>query len=142
MLVSAIGFLLKLKSKTPSLLEHEDPVIWKIYPIEYIIAEKLQTLLDRGSANSRAKDVYDLIFLFPRTHDWKALFSSIKDTFENRETYLPDSFEKKAAQIDKTILSHGWPGVKILQEKLDFNSAWALLMKNLHGLDSEFFNLR
>jgi predicted nucleotidyltransferase component of viral defense system len=142
-----VGFSDRLSSKVetqimPSLLEHEAPVVWKIYPVEYIIAEKLQTLLDRGSANSRAKDVYDLIYLFPRTHDWNELITSIKSTFENRETDLPDSFEKKAALIDKTILSHGWPGVKILQKKPDFTSAWALLMKNLRILDLKFLNLR
>lgn len=122
----------------PSLLEHEDPVTWKVYPIEYIIAEKLQTLFDRGSANSRAKDVYDLIYLFPRVSDRKALNAAIRKTFENRDTEIPESFAKQAAEIDKTILSHGWPGVKILQEKPDFESAWKNLLRHLKRLDEDF----
>lgn len=108
---------------------------WRIYPIEYIIAEKIQTLLDRGSANSRAKDVYDLIHLFPRSQNQDALMSAIRNTFENRKTEFPKSFVQQVGQFDKTILSHGWPGVKILEQKPDFEAAWTLLMGFLQNLD-------
>jgi len=92
-----IGLSDRLSSKPesqvmPSLLEHEEPVTWKIYPIEDIVAEKLQTLFDRGSANSRAKDVYDLIYLFSRGNNCGPLIAAIKRTFENRGTDLPRSF--------------------------------------------------
>lgn len=137
-----IGFSDRLSSMPesqvmPSLLEHEDPVTWKIYPIEDIVAEKLQTLFHRGSANSRAKDVYDLIYLFPRTNDRRALIAAVRRTFENRETIMPKSFERQAAEIDKTILSYGWPGVKILQGKPDFEAAWAMLMGHFLDLDKD-----
>lgn len=138
-----VGFSDRLAAKPenqvmPSLLEHEDPVTWKIYPIEYIIAEKLQTLFDRGSANSRAKDVYDLIYLFPRAGDRYSLMTAIKRTFENRGTAMPESFMEQATGIDKTILSYGWSGVKILQEKPNFESAWNTLVIHLKGLDEDF----
>lgn len=126
----------------PSLLGHEGPVTWRIYPIEYIIAEKLQALFDRGSANSRAKDVYDLIHLFPRANDRHSLATAIQRTFKNRGTAMPESFVKQAAGIDKTILSHGWPSVHILREKPDFESAWNMLMGALQGLDEEFSTSR
>ena len=32
----------------------------KVYSLESVIAEKLQTLLSRGISNSRSKDFYDL----------------------------------------------------------------------------------
>lgn len=140
-----IGFSDRLSSKPesqvmPSILEHEDPVTWKIYPIEDIVAEKLQILFHRSSANSRAKDVYDLIYLFSRENNRGFLIAAIKRTFEHRGTNLPRSFTEQAAQIDKTILSYGWPGVKILQDKPDFEAAWEMLMNHLRDLDKDFAN--
>jgi predicted nucleotidyltransferase component of viral defense system len=137
-----VGFSDRLSSKPesqvmPSLLEHEDPVTWKIYSIEDIVAEKLQTLFHRGSANSRAKDVYDLVYLFPRANDRKILMMAIKRTFINRGTVMPESFVKQASEIDKTILSCGWAGVKILQDKSDFESTWRALLHHLKTLDED-----
>src|SRR5207253_1224619 len=40
----------------------EGEISWQVYPIETIVAEKLQTLIERGGDNSRAKDVFDLHF--------------------------------------------------------------------------------
>ncbi len=135
-----IGFSDRLPTKPasqlmPSVLEYETPVTWKIYPIEYIVSEKVQTLFDRGSANSRAKDIYDLIYLFPRCQNHGALLSAIRRTFENRGTPLPESFAKQASQFDKTILSHGWPGVKIIGQKPSFEEAWSMLIAALKNLD-------
>ncbi len=38
-----------------SILPEEDQITWKVYPPEFIVAEKLQTFVKRGSANSRVK---------------------------------------------------------------------------------------
>ncbi len=135
-----IGFSDHLPTKPadqimPSILEHEEPVTWKVYPIEYIVAEKVQTLFDRGSANSRAKDIYDLVYLFPRCQDQAALVSAIRKTFENRRTPLPDSFAQEADAFDKTTLLHGWPGVRILEEKMEFEEAWKTLMNHFEKID-------
>lgn len=135
-----VGFSDRLPQRLPyktmnSLLNHEAPVSWKIYPVEYIVAEKLQTLFDRGSANSRAKDIYDLIYLLPLCKNKKALSGAIKTTFENRDTKIPDSFEAQANKFDRTILASSWPGVKILKEKMDFETAWKTLMGFLAELE-------
>ncbi len=111
-----------------SVLEYEEPVSWKVYPIEYIVAEKIQTLFDRGSANSRSKDIYDLIYLLPRCSSRAALTEAIKNTFENRKTQIPESFLDQARKLDTTILSHGWPGIHILKEKPSFIEAWNMLL--------------
>lgn len=137
-----IGFSDKLPTRPanqvmPSVLEHEEPVTWRIYPAEYIVAEKVQTLFDRGSANSRAKDVYDLICLVPRCRNQGVLMSAIRKTFDNRGTPFPESFVKEAGRFDKTILSHGWPGVKILERKPDFETAWGMLMTAFKKLDEK-----
>ena len=110
-----------------SLLPYEEPVSWRIYPIEYIVAEKIQTLYERGSANSRAKDIFDLIYLIPRCEDLVALRVAIDQTFKNRNTKLPESFVASANEFDRMILASGWPGVKS-GDKPAFESAWQNLM--------------
>lgn len=124
----------------PSVLKHEELVTWKIYPIEYIIAEKLQTLFDRGSANSRAKDIYDLNYLFSLFEAQDEWRSAIKETFKNRGTALPKSFAKDISQFDQTILKAAWPGINVLDDIMDFNAAWKALIKFLKGLDKQFQN--
>lgn len=120
----------------PSLLEHEEPVTWKVYPVEYIISEKVQTLFDRGSANSRAKDLYDLNYLFPRCPDRGKITDAIRETFKHRDTPLPSSFLTEAEGFDKTILKATWPGVRVLGKKVDFDEAWKTLMNHLAEADA------
>ena len=49
-----------------SLMKGESPISWKVYPPEFIFSEKLQTLVQRASSNSRGKDVYDLTLIFDK----------------------------------------------------------------------------
>lgn len=123
------------KQVMPSILRHEEPVTWKVYPLEFIMAEKVQTLFDRGSANSRAKDIYDLVYLFPRCQDKAALVSAIKTTFKNRGTPLPNSFAEQAERIDRAILSLSWPSVEVTEDKPPFDKAWKELIKHFQAID-------
>lgn len=134
-----IGFSDRLLEKParqamPSVLSNQEPVTWRVYPLEFIVAEKIQTLFDRGSANSRAKDVYDLNYLIPRCANQEALRAAIVQTFENRGTTLPASFEKDASQIDITLLSRSWRSVEI-KNKTDFGSIWKKLLGDFKIID-------
>ena len=136
-----VGFSDRLPAKPsnstmPSLLDHETPVSWKVYPIEYIFAEKLETLYDRGSASSRAKDIYDLVYLIPMCKDKKKVVEAIRQTFANRSTELPPSFVKKALGFDKTTLMATWPSVKVMDEKVEFDETWNELLKQLAEMDA------
>ncbi len=138
-----VGFSDRLPTKPanqtmPSVLEYEEPVTWRIYPIEYIIAEKIQTLFDRGSANSRAKDIYDLIYLFPRCSNWTKMISALQQTFKNRETPIPSSFFTHVKDFDRTILKAAWPGIKVLDEKNNFDKTWEILTNHLKDIDEYF----
>lgn len=120
----------------PSLFPSNEPISWKIYPIEQIIAEKLETLVQRGIGNSRAKDVYDLVYLMPRCTNRKQLLDSIKHTFANRETPLPESFAEVTIQMtDLSVLQAAWPGVKITEAKPTFEEVWKMLLGSLQELD-------
>lgn len=59
-----------------------------VYPPETIFAEKLETVLSKGAANSRMKDYHDLLLLTREPHviDIDKLQVSLKSTFSNRGT--------------------------------------------------------
>jgi predicted nucleotidyltransferase component of viral defense system len=138
-----IGFSDNLLSDPPpqqmlSILQDVEPVSWKVYSPEQIISEKLETLFQRGVENSRAKDVYDLVYLLPRGQDKKVILSAIHNTFENRGTPLPKSFFEEAKKIDDlTFLEMAWPGVRILKNKSSFDDTWNALLECLKKLDEE-----
>ena len=61
------------------------------YNIESIIAEKFQTVINRGILNSRMKDYYDLYYLLTyKEISKKQLKNAIIRTFEKRETDIND----------------------------------------------------
>lgn len=57
------------------------------YSLETVVAEKFQTMIDRGRFNSRMKDYFDLYRIFSvHQFDNTLLSEAIKATFENRGT--------------------------------------------------------
>jgi hypothetical protein len=61
-----------------------------VYPRETVVAEKLETIVLMGVANSRMKDYFDLWMLskhFPG--DPSLLRQAIRSTFERRGTAVP-----------------------------------------------------
>lgn len=75
----------------PTLLPLDPPVV-RAYPLEAVIAEKLQAMVVLGIANSRMKDFYDLWTLATTEQfDIRQLARSIEATFERRQTPLPEA---------------------------------------------------
>ncbi len=74
----------------PVLLDYPAPRI-RAYPKETQIAEKLQSMVFLGMANSRMKDFYD-IYILSKTFSFDAniLVKAIKATFERRGTQIPE----------------------------------------------------
>lgn len=130
------------KEWMPLLFPFEEPISWRIYPLEQIIAEKLETLFSRGSTSSRARDIYDLIHLLPRAENNGTLLQSIAKTFDNRNTPLPELFVEEAGSFDLTVLKAAWPGVRVLENKIPFEEAWRLLMNSLKEIDDLDFQRR
>jgi predicted nucleotidyltransferase component of viral defense system len=73
----------------PTLLTFPEPHI-RAYPLEAIIAEKLQTMVYLGIINSRMKDIYD-IYMLIESFDFsgQVVSRSIKETFKRRKTTIP-----------------------------------------------------
>lgn len=75
--------------KYPTLLEFPAPRLLA-YPRETVVAEKFQSMVDLGIANSRMKDFFDLWFLTGHFEfDGPRLSRAIQKTFERRKTTLP-----------------------------------------------------
>ena len=65
-----------------------DYISLEVYPAETIFAEKLETVISRGAANSRMKDYHDLLLLCREDGllDKTRLKDNIAKTFQNRGT--------------------------------------------------------
>jgi len=97
-IVDPVKYAIPLTSSSKGdLFEHS--VSLSCYPKEFILAEKLETIIYRGSFNSRMKDFHDLFSMitsldFSSFHDLEAI---IRLVFEHRETKLalPISFTEE-----------------------------------------------
>jgi predicted nucleotidyltransferase component of viral defense system len=130
-------FIFHAKVETmASVIAEIKPISWKIYPIEYIVAEKLDALFSRGSMSSRAKDIFDLNFLIPQVKNKSSLREAITIVFQKRPTEIPTSFFKTAEQFDLRILRDSWPSVEIDTNAQNFNKHWLMFLDNLKNIDS------
>lgn len=78
-------------SQWPGILDFP-PVPLITYPVETVIAEKLEAIVSLGLANTRMKDFYDLYWLLSRIPpDQDSLRSAIHNTFQRRQTALPQA---------------------------------------------------
>ena len=70
-----------------SLLDDAVSIRLKAYPVETLMAEKLQTILKRGVSMTRPRDFYDLYMLHARKeYDADVLSQAVKNTFTNRNS--------------------------------------------------------
>ena len=141
-----VGFCDKIPSKlqpvkTDSLIPGEKSISWKVYPPEYIFSEKLQTLVIRADANSRAKDVFDLVLLYDKCTDQNALHKAVQLTFKNRETTVPPSFSEFAKKLNVRQIEISWRSVKLESLDMDFATAWQRLLSMLEEFDSSLIEL-
>ena len=75
------------KRKFTQILDGSSHITVLAYTVETVVAEKLQTILSRGAANTRLRDFYDLHMLWAR-REFKAeiLDKAIRNTFANRHS--------------------------------------------------------
>ncbi len=78
-----------LETEFPVLLGHPAPQI-RVYPIETVIAEKVQAMVNLGIANSRMKDFYDVAHIAGQfTFQGATLATAVQATFTKRGTVIP-----------------------------------------------------
>lgn len=67
-----------------------DPFKLRGYPFETSIAEKFETMVDKGEINSRMKDFYDIWVMIQRFEvQGTTLVKAINKTFQSRKTSIP-----------------------------------------------------
>lgn len=85
----------------------EGAITLQIYPVETIFAEKLETVVSKGAANSRMKDFHDLLLLSREKDllDMAKLQSSIDTTFKTRNSNkeFPVVFEEDEFTAMQTL---------------------------------------
>lgn len=93
------------------------------YSLETVVAEKFQTMIDRGRFNSRMKDYFDLYRIFSvHQFDNTLLSEAIKATFENRGTEFVEGHDFFSEDFAKdTMLNLQWKNY-IRKMKLDLPS--------------------
>ena len=126
------------KVETPSFFPQNEDISWSVYPVETIIAEKLHALVSHGDANSRSKDVHDLLVFLPKA-EADTLGTAIKRCFEFRETELPEKISAEIKKINTQRLEQGWANsVSTVPNAPEFKIAFDTVIKNIARLEKFF----
>lgn len=123
------------RTNVPTIFDSQEPISWKVYPLESIYAEKLQTLVSRGAANSRAKDLYDLVVMFDEVGQSETFSSALRKTFRNRVTELPSSFLGFGEVLDFSILRRSWGSVELSGGSMSFEDCHRRLLAIMKKID-------
>lgn len=107
----------------PTLFDAMDEPDILAYSLETVVAEKFQTMVDRGRFNSRMKDYFDLYRIFAvHKFDNTLLSEAIKATFENRGTEFVEGHDFFSKDFGKdTMLNQQWKNY-VHRMKLDLPS--------------------
>lgn len=124
----------------PSLLENIPCAEISTYPLESVIAEKFQCIVDLAGRNTRMKDYFD-IYRILKNHpiNEEVLTEAIHRTFANRGTIL--AAENEVFQEDfitNPVLNNLWNSFlrKIKwKEALPFSEVWTLIRQKLTDIN-------
>lgn len=120
----------------PNLLENMPSAKINTYPLESVIAEKFQCLIDLAGRNTRMKDYFD-IYRILKNHpvSEEKLFEAIRRTFENRNTVWDSANEVFNDNfVNNPTLNKLWAlFLKKIKwkEDLSFFDVWSLIRKRL-----------
>jgi len=108
-----------------------------VYPVESIFAEKLETLVSKGSNNSRMKDHHDILLMIkePGLLKPKILSEKLQITFEHRNTnfVLPIEFDTQDASQLQTLWSNHLRGLGDVRKKLDLPDDMSNVLAEING---------
>lgn len=117
----------------------EDAVSLLVYPVESIFAEKLETVLSKGSKNSRMKDYHDLLLLVRSKGliESKKLKEALAKTFKNRGTALGAiHFDSAGLESLQQLWRAHLHGLGDIAKDLALPSAIETLIEEInHGLE-------
>ncbi|MFH1875096.1 MAG: nucleotidyl transferase AbiEii/AbiGii toxin family protein [Pseudomonadota bacterium] len=101
------------------------------YPPEFLFAEKFQTAILLGAANSRMKDFYDMLKLAnSRSINMTSLKSALERTFKNRTTPLANCLEFSSEDVN--VLDITWKGFLRKWDLDDVPEDFGVVVSNLN----------
>lgn len=143
-----IGDLVEPKQKDFPLFQYrgkpmfENEISLLVYPPETIFAEKLETLIAKGAANSRMKDYHDLLLLLREKDllNLQHLKITILNTFEHRKTsFSLIKFEKTELQILQKIWSSHQKTLRNTTKTLNLPKDISLAIEEINQYLSKIF---
>lgn len=108
-----------------------------VYPVESIFSEKLETIISKGSNNSRMKDYHDVMLMIkePGLLNPVALAEKLQTTFKHRNTKL--TIPIKFDDIEMLQLQNLWTnhlrGLGDIRKKLNLASEISDLLAEING---------
>lgn len=124
----------RMKIKFPSILDMDEFEVYA-YSIYSAIAEKFETFVSNGLANSRYKDYYDICEYFSLYNlDGKILKAAIEETFQNRGTSFEDIVAFDIEYISDEVNQRRWNAFikkKKAIAKLTFAETMELVVRTL-----------
>lgn len=115
--------------------DQESALSWQVYPPETIAAEKLHTVIVKGEANSRSRDIFELYLILPQC-DPKTLLLAINNTFTYRGDRIPQNFSENLRSLNTKILQRGW------QKSVGYLKEAPLLEEAFSGVINLLINLK
>ena len=109
----------------------EESVSLHVYPIESIFAEKLETILYKGSGNSRMKDYHDL-YLLSRGNltEFQKLKAAIQKTCSNRGTPFSEiKFDSNGLKVLQKLWSAHLFGLGNIAQELQLPKEIEIVIK-------------
>lgn len=129
----------------PLLLTNVPSVNLQAYSLETVIAEKLHTMIDRDTQNSRMKDFFDCYqLLTSRNISMDTLYEAVKATFDNRELQYNANLQLFTPSFvsDTTRIARWKSFLKSIQwkEALDFAAVMQVINKDLYPLVDKYWS--
>lgn len=108
-----------------------------VYPVESIFAEKLETVISKGSNNSRMKDYHDIVLMIkePGLLAPAILSEKLQTTFEHRNTkfVLPIKFDTEDVSQLQNLWSNHLRGLGGVRKRLDLPDKMSDVLAEING---------
>lgn len=120
----------------PNILTNTPSANLIAYPLETVIAEKFQSMIELADQNSRMKDFFDIYnILINYTFDQDILAGAIQKTFQNRNTVVTSDcilFDSDFGNSEKmNSLWKAFLNKIYFKDNLEFNDVWNFIKGHL-----------
>ncbi len=122
-----LSHLTESTSEMSQTIDQYQSISWKIYPIEFIAADKVHAIISRAGLSTRSKDVYDLRYILGECNK-DTLRSAISHTFSSRGMEIEEPIYKTLQTIENDGLKRNWNKVEFKEKKIDFDQCWNFLV--------------